>query len=233
MNILKQFGIKLEKNEKLIGNNLTNTKNKLMKQTKITFSENYSEINEDIQINQDINDRLELHGIKKELCNNEKSSNFYVFIDGSALNNGNKSCRAGYAAIFPNHPHLNISEPLQNDHKNVATNNRAEYMGCIRALEQANIEDPENKLLLTIHTDSKLLMDSMTKWISNWKKNNWKKSDGHSVLNRDLLEQLDKLLSRRKVFWKHVKAHTGGKDYNSIWNDKADEMAKKSLNNNI
>ena len=131
--------------------------------------------------------------------------------------------------MFPNHPHLTISEPLKSDHRFVATNNRAEYMACIVALEQANIEDPQYNLMLSIHTDSKLLMDSMTKWIKNWKRNNWKKSDGHEVLNRDLLERLDRLLSFRRVYWKHVKAHTGGKDYFSVWNDKADEMAKNAV----
>ena len=158
-----------------------------------------------------------------------ETKQFHVFIDGSAIDNGSKSCRAGYAAVFPNHPHLTISEPLRSNYQNVATNNRAEYMACITALEQANLEDPQCKMMLTIHTDSKLLMDSMTKWIRNWKRNNWKKSDGREVLNRDLLERLDRLLSFRRVNWIHVRAHTGGKDYNSIWNDKADEMAKEAV----
>ena len=99
-------------------------------------------------------------------------------------------------------------------------------MACIRALEQADTEDSNRKMTLVIHSDSKLLIDSMTKWIKTWKKNNWLKSDGKKVLNRDLLERLCDLLNHRKVIWKHVRAHTGGQDYNSIWNDVADKMAK-------
>jgi ribonuclease HI len=215
MSILKQFGIDAIPIS--------------LKQTKINLSD----------FDSSINNRLEMHGIisssgnaaKNDLhvFSNAAKNDLHVFIDGSAIGNGSKSCRAGYAAVFPNHPHLTISEPLKSDHRFVATNNRAEYMACIVALEQANIEDPQYNLMLSIHTDSKLLMDSMTKWIKNWKRNNWKKSDGHEVLNRDLLERLDRLLSFRRVYWKHVKAHTGGKDYFSVWNDKADEMAKNAV----
>ena len=102
-------------------------------------------------------------------------------------------------------------------------------MACIRALEQASQEDPNNKHTLVIYSDSKLLIDSMTKWINGWKKNNWVKRDGKKVLNRDLLERLCHLLSHRKVIWRHVRAHTGGQDYNSKWNDIADQMAKKAV----
>ena len=257
MNILKQFGILLGKNDNIKSDGLISVKgNKTMKQTKIKLSD-FEIIDSEIprslntdkyvdeQINAAINERLEIHDVVchqlepvKNIVPNETkqfhvSSNetkqFHVFIDGSAIGNGSKSCRAGYAAVFPNHPHLTISEPLRSNYQNVATNNRAEYMACITALEQANLEDPQCKMMLTIHTDSKLLMDSMTKWIRNWKRNNWKKSDGREVLNRDLLERLDRLLSFRRVNWIHVRAHTGGKDYNSIWNDKADEMAKEAV----
>jgi len=247
MNILKQFGILLGKNDNIKSDGLISVKgNKTMKQTKIKLSD-FEIIDSEIprslntdkyvdeQINAAINERLEIHDVVchqlepvKNIVPNEPKQ-FHVFIDGSAIGNGSKSCRAGYAAVFPNHPHLTISEPLRSNYQNVATNNRAEYMACITALEQANLEDPQYKMMLTIHTDSKLLMDSMTKWIRNWKRNNWKKSDGREVLNRDLLERLDRLLSFRRVNWIHVRAHTGGKDYNSIWNDKADEMAKEAV----
>jgi ribonuclease HI len=157
-------------------------------------------------------------------------TSFCVFIDGSAINNGKHNCIASYAAVFPNYPQLNISGILDNSN-HVSTNNRAEYMACIKAIEQANIQDPKCELMLIIYSDSKLLIDSMSKWIYNWKRNSWKKSDGQPVLNRDLLETIEKLLENRKVVWEHVKAHTGRKDFKSIWNDKADIIAKDTINN--
>jgi ribonuclease HI len=41
-----------------------------------------------------------------------------------------------------------------------------------------------------------------------------------------LLKVLDELLKKRKVVFKHVRAHTGKKDWESINNDLADRMAK-------
>ena len=250
MNILKQFGIKIEKVNKndnthklpltshhslshishtshtshishtspqILPQSLLKTDDMLQPEPK-EFLDNLTNV---LQSQQPASSQtLSSHKIH----NNE----FHVFIDGSAINNGSKNCRAGYAVIFPNHEHLNIAEALNNHHF-VATNNRAEYMACIRALEQASQEDPNNKYTLVIHSDSKLLIDSMTKWISGWKKNNWVKRDGKKVLNRDLLENLCQLLSHRKVIWRHVRAHTGGTDYNSKWNDIADKMAKKAV----
>ena len=37
-----------------------------------------------------------------------------MFCDGSAVYNGKTNCKAGYACIFPNHRHLNISNILEN-----------------------------------------------------------------------------------------------------------------------
>ena len=166
-------------------------------------------------------DTMDNNPIKTSLC---------VFIDGSAINNGKHNCRASYAAVFPHHENLNISGVLSNNTSNTPTNNRAEYMACIKALEQVNLYDPSGEIFLEIYSDSKLLIDSMTKWISNWRRNGWKTINNRDVLNKDLLETLDELLKKRKVVWEHVRAHTGYKDFKSIWNDKADQMAKEAVN---
>ena len=219
MNILRQFGIKLERVDKNSEHVLTSD------YTQISQSNLENIISHPVlsPLEHKQNPFLKLSPFSQSSSNN--NDDFHVFIDGSAINNGSAYCKAGYAVIFPNHEHLNIAEKL-NNRTFVATNNRAEYMACIRALEQADTEDSNRKMTLVIHSDSKLLIDSMTKWIKTWKKNNWLKSDGKKVLNRDLLERLCDLLNHRKVIWKHVRAHTGGQDYNSIWNDVADKMAK-------
>jgi hypothetical protein len=38
--------------------------------------------------------------------------------------------------------------------------------------------------------------------------------------------KIDTMLCKRKVVFKHVLAHTGGNDWHSIWNAKADKLAK-------
>lgn len=41
----------------------------------------------------------------------------------------------------------------------------------------------------------------MTKWIQNWKRNNWKLSSGGEVKNQADLKELDRLRSTLNVKW--------------------------------
>jgi ribonuclease HI len=148
-----------------------------------------------------------------------------VFTDGACKGNGSMNARAGYAAVFPNHPHLDISEPLIGETR---TNNRAEYTGCIRALEQCEKEDPGLGKSVYMYTDSQLLMNTVTKWIRGWKNRGWKKNDGGPILNLDLVLKLDTLSMRRKIIWRWVPAHTGREDWMSIWNARADVCANEA-----
>lgn len=61
------------------------------------------------------------------------------------------------------------------------TNNRMELMAAIQALEA--VKRPSR---VRVHTDSKYVMDGVTKWIHGWKKNGWKTADRKPVKNEDL-----------------------------------------------
>jgi len=155
----------------------------------------------------------------------EPDSKYIVFTDGSALNNGKKNARAGYAMVWPRMPEFNFAEPLKGADQ---TNNRAEYQAAISSLERANISDPAQTETLYIYTDSMLLINTVTKWSASWKRKGWKKADGQTVANLDLVKRLDDLTTRRRVVWTHVSAHSGKADWMSRWNDVADQMAKKA-----
>jgi len=144
------------------------------------------------------------------------------FTDGSALNNGSPKAKASYAVVWPDLPHMNFAQTIPAP----CTNNRGEFSGAIKAMEQANILDPERIKTLLIYTDSMLMINSLTKWIGKWKRNGWVKSDGNEVLNRDLLETLDKGMQERKVEFVHVKAHTKDDTFEAINNRLADSLAK-------
>jgi ribonuclease HI len=150
-----------------------------------------------------------------------------VFTDGSCIQSSkNKSNRpAGYACVFPEYPSFNYSAKLEGKEK---TNNRAEYTACIMAMKIANKIDPKYSSILYVHTDSELLINSLTKWLTGCKNKNWKKADGSPVKNVDLLKILDEHMKQRVVVFKHVKAHTGKTDWASIHNDLADRLAKKA-----
>ena len=150
-----------------------------------------------------------------------------VFTDGACSNNGKKNARASFAVVWPHHEEHNTGERLMANE--AQTNNRGEYRALIHAIIQADLIDPLREKTLIAYTDSLLLVKSMDEWMPKWKKNNWRKADGQIVSNLDLLEVLDKLRARRNLVLKHVRAHTGKKDWASIYNDKVDRLARDAL----
>ena len=100
------------------------------------------------------------------------------------------------------------------------TNNRMELMAAISALELLN-EECE----VTLHSDSRYLVDAMTKgWLTGWKKKGWIKSDKKPVLNRDLWERLDRALDGHDITWKWVKGHAG-----NPLNERCDELVHEAI----
>ncbi|ORX92216.1 ribonuclease H1-like protein [Basidiobolus meristosporus CBS 931.73] len=128
---------------------------------------------------------------------------FAIFTDGSSRGNGKAGCRAGVGVYFGQDDPRNVSEPLLGKQ----TNQRAEIMAAIRAIENAG----DDELKLNIKTDSQYLINAITVWIHNWKARQWKTSAGKDVENKDLIQKLDQLITRRpgKVRFTHVKGHSG------------------------
>ena len=97
------------------------------------------------------------------------------------------------------------------------TNNMGELKAVLDLFE-ATASRPEAKL--RVYCDSQYVINSLTKWMPGWKKKGWKKSDGKPVLNRDLLEALDRALTSRDYEFIWVKGHAGHE-----LNEKADSLA--------
>jgi ribonuclease HI len=79
---------------------------------------------------------------------------------------------------------------------------------------------------VNLTTDSKYVMDGITSWIQNWKKNNWKNAAKKDVKNKDLWIELDKQVSKHNIKWNWVKGHSG-----HIKNEIADALANKGIDN--
>lgn len=150
---------------------------------------------------------------------------FNIFVDGSNTDQSktfkHKEQRRGGIGIFHPESNTQIAEPFPLENP---TNNRSEYWACIRALEWV-LEITEKKgiqsgIKVILYSDSMLVINSMTKWISGWKKKNWRKSDGQPVANKELIIKLDNLISNRlplTTFVK-VKAHQPKpKDQKKLW----------------
>ena len=98
------------------------------------------------------------------------------------------------------------------------TNNMMEMTAAIRALERT----PEGAEI-HITTDSRYVMDGITKWIAGWKRKGWRKSDKKPVLNQGLWMELDALNAKRKVTWNWVRGHSGHPE-----NERCDELANQA-----
>ena len=132
-----------------------------------------------------------------------------VFTDGACSDNGRKGAKAAWAAVFPSFPDLDCAGRLEGEQ----TNNRAEFMAAIKALEVS--DGP-----IHIFTDSQLLIKIATK---QWK----------AKTNLDMVEQIERLTHEREVTWTHVRAHTGKTDEISRWNAEADRRATDQLKHMI
>jgi ribonuclease HI len=95
------------------------------------------------------------------------------------------------------------------------TNNRMELTAAIKAL-QALSEPCE----VALYSDSKYVLDGITKWIHGWQKRGWINSSKKPVLNADLWRELLDASARHKVSWHWVKGHSGHPD-----NDRVDQLA--------
>jgi len=153
-------------------------------------------------------------------------SRLVVFTDGACSNNGSARARAGYGVVWPDRRNLDVSKRLPGHEQ---TNNRAEFMALIEAQTIADTIEPTQQEPLYVYTDSELLINSITKWLPKWTSNNWRKSDKKPVLNRDLLERIDG--NPRPLVFKHVRAHTGRRDWESLHNQEADRLARNAITN--
>jgi len=99
------------------------------------------------------------------------------------------------------------------------TNNKMELKAAIEGLRL--LSEPCS---INLYTDSKYVMDGITQWINNWKKNNWKTSTKKDVKNKELWQELDDLMDHHEVTLHWVKGHSGDEG-----NEMADMLANKGI----
>ena len=95
------------------------------------------------------------------------------------------------------------------------TNNRMEMTAVIRGLK-ALIEPCE----VTIYTDSRYVIDGITKWVHGWKRNGWVNASKQPVRNADLWHDLIEVAKRHEISWQWVRGHNGHPE-----NERVDRLA--------
>jgi len=135
-----------------------------------------------------------------------------IFTDGACSGNPGPG---GWGAILRMGEHekeLSGGDPA-------TTNNRMELTAVIRGLEA--LKRPS---AVTIHTDSRYVMDGVTQWMPRWKKNGWKTADKKPVKNEDLWRVLDELCALHQPKWRWVRGHSGHAE-----NERADALARAAI----
>ncbi len=103
--------------------------------------------------------------------------------------------------------------------EDATTNNRMELRAVIEGLRLL-----KSRCAVTVHTDSRYVMDGVTKYMVNWKRNGWKTADKKPVKNIDLWEQLDAEVANHSLRWIWVKGHAGHAE-----NERVDALARAAV----
>jgi ribonuclease HI len=97
----------------------------------------------------------------------------------------------------------------------MTTNNRMELMAAIEGLRAL-----KRPCRVTLSTDSRYVMDGLTKWIKGWQKNGWKTAAKQPVKNAELWQALLEAAKPHRIDWVWVKGHAGHPD-----NERCDKLA--------
>jgi ribonuclease HI len=97
----------------------------------------------------------------------------------------------------------------------LTTNNRMELQAVISALNTL-----KRPCAVRLSTDSRYVMDGLTKWIHGWQKNGWRTADKKPVKNAELWQALLDATKPHKIAWTWVKGHAGHPE-----NERADRLA--------
>ena len=132
----------------------------------------------------------------QEVCNNTPMEKIKMYTDGSCLGNPGEG---GWGAIIQYHDGSEYQEQILRGGEQHTTNNRMEMTGIISALNwiKKNImkDGEEKKYLVEIFSDSRLIIDTMTK--------HWKKK-----MNTDLWAMMDDARHGLNITWNWVKGHS-------------------------
>jgi ribonuclease HI len=140
-----------------------------------------------------------------------------VFTDGSAHPNPGPG---GWGAVYVtggqvvDHAH---------GHERFTTNNRMELTALIAGFD---LVPPGTAT--TVYSDSRLCVDTITKWAPGWEARGWRRKGGE-IKNLDLIQQLySRAKARPELRLEWIRAHDG-----SRWNEYADSLSTAYLRSSL
>jgi ribonuclease HI len=106
-------------------------------------------------------------------------------------------------------------EKLLSGGEKLTTNNRMEMTAAIRGLTAL-----KRPCRVVLSTDSRYVMDGLTKWLPGWLRNGWRTAAKQPVKNADLWQELVAAAAPHQIRWEWVKGHAGHPE-----NERADTLA--------
>ncbi|MNJ99727.1 Ribonuclease H [compost metagenome] len=144
----------------------------------------------------------------------DSRNNIIVFSDGACSGNPGPG-GWGTVVVLPND---SVYELGGGDRS--TTNNRMEMTAALEGLRFLS----DHPGVIDFYTDSTYLIRGITQWIWGWRRKGWKTADGKEVLNKDIWEELAKVIQARgpdgKIEWKYSRGHIG-----IPGNERCDEIA--------
>jgi len=131
-----------------------------------------------------------------------------IFTDGACKGNPGPG---GWGAVL----RFGDTEKEMSGGEALTTNNRMEMRAAVEALNAL-----KKPCRVTLHTDSKYVMDGITKWVFGWQKKGWRTADNKPVKNVEIWQALVKAAAPHQMTWKWVKGHAGHPE-----NERADRLA--------
>lgn len=144
-----------------------------------------------------------------------------VYTDGSCLRNPGPG---GWAWVMVQD---DVVQETDCGNEPSSTNNRMELTAVVQALQHVkmlrNSSPTEQVHVDAVFSDSKYVIDGITKWVRGWVANGWMTAARKPVLNKEIWLQIIELSTELRLsaaHWKWVRAHNGDR-----FNEMADRLA--------
>jgi len=126
----------------------------------------------------------------------KKNKKVIIYTDGACSGNPGKG---GWGAV------LSYGDKTKeiNGYNKHTTNNQMELQAVAEALKVL-----KRRCEVEIYTDSQYVKNGITKWIFNWKKNDWRNARKKPIKNKEFWEKLDEQVKRHDIEWHWVKGHS-------------------------